>query len=402
MPTPTANDAELSRLVDEAVPEITEIRRALHRRPELMFEEHETAALVVRELERHGVAHVAGLARGTGVLAHLPGGGDDTIALRADMDALPIEEATGRAWTSEHPGRMHACGHDGHTAIMLGTARVLAGIARCRELPRPVTLLFQPGEEGGGGGRLMVEEGALDGSRIGPPVSRIYGLHGWPTLRLGHVATRPGPMLAASDAFEILVKGTGGHAALPHMLRNPLEAAATMISALAALPAVAASATDGAVVSVTAIEGGRAFNVIPETVRLKGTVRTLRRDTRDRLHEAILRTCEGAAAARGCTAEVRLEAGFPVTVNDPECCIRFGEVMDRTFGGDRIESFPEPTMGSEDFSYYGERVPACFYALGLQADGEPPVPPLHSPHFDFDDRAIATGIRAMVSLALEG
>lgn len=400
--TNTTIDADLDRLVDEAVPETTELRRSLHRRPELMFEEHETAGVVTGELARLGVDHVVGLARGTGVLAHLPGGDGAPVALRADMDALPIEEATGKAWSSEHPGRMHACGHDGHTAIMLGTARVLAEIGRRRGLPRPVTLLFQPGEEGGGGGRLMVEDGALDGRRLGPPVERIYGLHGWPTLRLGHVATRPGPMLAASDAFEILVHGTGGHAALPHMLHNPVEASAAMISALAALPAVAASATDSAVVSVTAIEGGHAFNVIPETVRLKGTVRTLRQETRAMLHEAIRRTCEGAAAARGCTVEVRIDSGFPVTVNDPGCCERFGEVMERAFGPDRVESFPEPTMGSEDFSYYGERIPACFYALGLQADGEAAVPPLHSPYFDFDDRAIATGIRAMASLALEG
>jgi len=394
--------AEVSRLVDDALPEITEIRRSLHRRPELMFEEHQTSSRVVAELDSRSIAHVTGLARGTGVIAHLPGGGGDPIALRADMDALPIEEATGAAWSSEHPGRMHACGHDGHTAILLGTARVLAEISSRRGLPRPVSLLFQPGEEGGGGGRLMVEDGALDGSRIGPPVERIYGLHGWPTLRLGHVATRPGPMLAASDAFEIVIRGTGGHAALPHMLHNPVEAAAATISALAALPAVAVSATDSAVVSVTAIEGGHAFNVIPETVRFKGTVRTLRRETRERLHEAIRRTCDGAAAGRGCAVEVRIDAGFPVTVNDPACCDRFDTVMERTFGADRLESFPEPTMGSEDFSYYGEKIPSCFYALGLQADGESPVPPLHSPYFDFDDRALATGVRAMVALALEG
>jgi len=398
----TVRDADIARLCDEAVPPTTELRRALHRRPELMFEEHETSARVVAELESSSIAHVAGLARGTGVLAHLPGGPDAPIALRADMDALPIEEDTGRPWSSEHPGRMHACGHDGHTAILLGAARVLAQVSAQRPLPRPVTLLFQPGEEGGGGGRLMVEEGALDGRRIGPPVERIYGLHGWPTLRLGHVATRSGPMLAASDAFEITIRGTGGHAALPHMLHNPVEAAAAMVSALAALPAVAASATDSAVVSVTMIEGGHAFNVIPERVRLKGTVRTLRRETRERLHEAIRRTCDGAAAARGCTAEVHIDAGFPVTVNDPGCRDRFDVVMARTFGEDRLEEFPEPTMGSEDFAYYGEKVPACFFALGLQADGESRVPPLHSPYFDFDDRAIATGIRAMVALALEG
>lgn len=398
----TAADSDVARLVEEVLPDITELRRALHRRPELMFEEHETSSRVVAELQARSIEHIAGLARGTGVLAHLPGGDGEPIGLRADMDALPIEEATGKSWTSQHPGRMHACGHDGHTAILVGTARVLSEIAARRGLPRPVTLLFQPGEEGGGGGRLMVEEGALDGSRLGPPLERIYGLHGWPTLRLGHVATRPGPMLAASDAFEIVVGGTGGHAALPHLLHNPVEAAAAMVSALAALPAVAASATDSAVVSTTAIHGGHAFNVIPETVRLKGTVRTLRRETRELLHEAIRRTCEGAAAARGCRVEVRIDAGFPVTVNDPICCNRFDTVMERTFGSDRLESFPEPTMGSEDFSYYGERIPACFYALGLQAEGESPVPPLHSPYFDFDDRALATGIRAMVALALEG
>lgn len=403
MSRPAAHrDPEIASIVESVTPSSIDLRRRLHAHPEIMFEEHRTAAAVAESLREIGVPFIEGLAGGTGIVAHLEGGGEAPMALRADMDALPIEECTEVAWKSEVPGRMHACGHDGHVAILVGAARVLREISRRRGLPRPVTLLFQPAEEGGGGGRMMVDEGALDGSRLGPPVERIYGLHGWPMLGLGQVATRPGPMLAASDAFEIVVDGVGGHAALPHLLRNPILAAGAIAASLPSLAATAASAVDAAVVTPTMLRGGDAFNVIPASVRIGGTIRTLREKTRERLHREIVERCQGLAAAHGCTATVRIREGYPITVNDPQACERFERAMEEALGSARVESVPEPTMGSEDFAYYGRRIPACFFLLGLQAQGEPPVPPLHSPRFDFDDRAIPTGIGAMVALALAG
>lgn len=399
---PTHRDPEIATLVEAATPDCIALRRQLHAFPEIMFEEKRTSATIVETLRGLGIPFVDGLAGGTGVLAHLEGGAGETIALRADIDALPIAEETEVPWKSSIPGRMHACGHDGHVAVLLGAAMVLREISKRRGLPRPVTLLFQPAEEGGGGGRMMVEDGALDGSRIGSPVSRIYGLHGWPMLALGRVATRPGPMLAASDGFEITVRGVGGHAALPHLLRNPVLAAGAIATALPSLVATITSAVDSAVVTPTQLRAGDAYNVIPPSATIAGTVRTLREATRERLHREIERCAEGLAAAHGCTAKVQIRSGYPVTVNDPDACRRFDEVMLEAIGGDRIETVPEPTMGSEDFSYYGQHVPACFYLLGLQGETAAAVPPLHSPHFDFVDAAIPTGIAAMSSLALAG
>lgn len=398
----THRDPALASLIDAAVPPSVELRRRLHAHPEVMFEERQTCAAIKDVLRSLDIPFVEGLAGGTGILAHLAGGDGSPVALRADMDALPIEERTSVAWKSTVTGRMHACGHDGHVAVLLGTARVLREISRGRGLPRPVTLVFQPGEEGGGGGRMMVEEGALDGSRIGPPIRRIYGLHGWPLLGLGQVATRPGPMLAAADAFEVVIEGEGGHAALPHLVRNPVLAAGAIAASLPSLVATEVSAVDAAIVTPTMLRAGDAFNVIPQTATLAGTIRTLREETRGRLHRAIVERCQGIAAAHRCRAEVRIREGYPITVNDPESCGHFDEVVGGALGTDRVEEFPAPTMGAEDFSYYGRVVPACFFALGLQAVDGPPVPPLHSPFFDFEDRAIPTGIAAMTSLALAG
>ena len=400
--SPAHRDPEIATLVEAATPASVALRRQLHTVPEIMFEEQRTSATIVEALRKLGIPYVDGLAGGTGVLAHLEGGEGEAIALRADIDALPIEEQTDVPWKSSIPGRMHACGHDGHVAVLLGAATVLREISKRRGLPRPVTLLFQPAEEGGGGGRMMVEEGSLDGSRIGPPISRIYGLHGWPMLALGTVATRPGPMLAASDAFEISVRGVGGHAALPHLLRNPVLAAGAIASTLPSLVATIASAVDAAVITPTKLRAGDAFNVIPPLATISGTIRSLREQTRERLHHAITACAEGLAAAHGCTATVQIRGGYPVTVNDPAACLRFDEVMLEAIGGDRVETVPEPTMGSEDFAYYGQHVSACFYLLGLQSPSGSPVPPLHSPHFDFVDEAIPTGIAAMTSLALAG
>lgn len=393
---------ELAARIAAVRPEIESLRRTLHRHPELQFEEHETAGLVQRALAAAGVDHVGGIARGTGVLAHLPGRHDAAVALRADMDALPIEEASGVPWRSTIPGRMHACGHDGHVAILVGAATVLAEIARERPLPHPVTFLFQPAEEGGGGARYMIADGALDGALLGPPANRIYGLHGWPGLPLGSVATRVGPMLAAADRFTVSIHGAGGHAALPHQTRDPVVAAAEVVMSLQSLVARETDPLDSAVVSVTAIAGGHAFNVIPAEIRLQGTIRSLEESTRRRLHARLAERVEGVAAASGCRGEVTIDAGYPVTANDPAMVERFRGAVAQDFPEGAVETLRWPIMGGEDFSFYGQRVPACFFALGLEGDPDRPLPPLHSPSFDFNDEAIPHGIAAMVRLALEG
>jgi len=386
-------------LVAEELPRLVALRRDLHRHPEVGYEEVRTAGVIVRELAEAGVAHVGGLAGGTGVLAHVPGPGDRAVALRADIDALPILESSGRPYASATPGRMHACGHDGHTAIMVGTARVLARLASHRPLPRPVTLVFQPAEEGGAGGRRMVEDGALDGSRLGCPVAEIHALHGWPELELGHVATRDGAMMAASDRFEIAIDGAGAHAAWPHRSADPIVCAAATVTALQSVVSRNVPPLEAAVVSVTVIEAGSAFNVIPNRAVLKGTLRSLSEETRCLVERRVERIAHGIAEAHGCRATCDLQRGYPVTVNHPAAVSRFRSVAREALGEARVHHMAAPVMGGEDFAFYGAHVPSCYWTLGL-APGGAPYPPLHAPDFDFNDDAIATGVELMCCLAV--
>jgi amidohydrolase len=386
-------------LVAEELPRLVALRRDLHRHPEVGYEEVRTSAAIRRELEDAGVPHVGGLAGGTGVLAHLAAPGERAVALRADIDALPIAEASGKPYASTIAGRMHACGHDGHVAIMVGTARVLARLASERPLPRPVTIVFQPAEEGGAGGRRMVEDGALDGSRLGCPVSEIHALHGWPELELGHVATRQGAIMAASDRFEIAIDGQGAHAAWPHRSADPVVCAAAMVTALQTIVARNVPPLEAAVVSVTVIEAGSAFNVIPGSARLKGTLRSLSEETRCLVERRVEAIAHGIAQAHGCRATCDLQRGYPVTVNHPQAVARFESVARATLGPSRVHHMAAPVMGGEDFAFYGAHVPSCYWTLGL-APGGAPYPPLHAPDFDFNDDAIATGVELMCSLAV--
>lgn len=406
----TVAAASIRSSVQAEVPALVAIRQDLHRHPELMFTEQRTAAAVAAELARLGIEHRTGMAAGegrpgTGVLGHLPATTPTqgrAVALRADMDALPIAERTGAPYASATPGVMHACGHDGHVAILLGAARVLAAM---EHRPNPVTFVFQPAEEGGAGGEKMCADGALRGAGaggLGSPVGRIYGLHGWPTNPLGSIATRPGPMLAATDEFEIIVRGTQGHAAYPHMGRDPIVAGAHIVTALQSIASRRVSPLDSVVVTVGIFEGGTANNVIPESVRLVGTVRTLRDATRAFAKAELFRIAERTAEALGARAEVHWSEGYPVTRNDPGEAARVREVAAAALGPERSLEIPEPSMGGEDFSYYGQHVPACFFLLGLCPSGADPAarPQLHQPEFDFNDDAIATGVEMMVRLAL--
>lgn len=379
------------------------IRRDLHAHPEIGYEEHRTAGVIAGELERLGIEHRTGLAGGTGVLGWIPGReSDDVVALRTDIDALPIQEETGAAWASTIPGRMHACGHDGHTAIMLGTAARLAALAAAGDLPRSVVMVFQPAEEGGGGGRRMVEDGVLDGTIAPWPVARIYGLHGWPYEPAGSTGTILGPMLAASDKFEIEIDGEGCHAAFPHAGRDPVAAAAAITTALQTIVSRNVDPLDAAVISVTKITAGSTFNVVPPNAHLAGTARSLSPEVQDLLERRIAEIAEGIATAHGCTATATYHRGYPVTVNHPDPTARFERLARQELGDDAYRPMTRPTMGGEDFAYYGEKVPACFYILGQQADGADPMPPLHSPRYDFNDETVATGIRLMSRLAIDG
>ena len=391
--------AEIRDLVQRELPSLVAMRRDLHMHPEIGYEEVRTSGVVRDALRAAGIRHEGGLAGGTGVLAHIPGSGPRAVALCADMDALPIVERGNRAWKSRTEGRMHACGHDGHTTILVGAARVLSALAARHALPRPVTLVFQPAEEGGGGGQRMVDEGALDGSRLGPPVDEAYALHGWPELPLGTVATRNGAIMAASDRFELLVEGRGSHAAWPHRSADPVVCAAAIVTALQSIVARNIDPLDAAVVSVTAIEGGAAFNVIPDRVTLRGTYRSLSEATRSHLERRIAEVAAGVAAAHGCSARAELQRNYPVTVNDASAVRRFESVARSMLGDARVGHLDAPVMGGEDFAFYGPHARCCYWALGLAAPGTT-CPPLHAPDFDFNDDALATGVELMCALAV--
>ncbi len=397
-PTSPSDGDALRAAVAPLVPELVALRRDLHAHPELGYHEHRTSAVVRRWLDALDVPYRAGLAGGTGVVAHLPatrpeGRSRPAVALRADMDALPIVEATGAPYASSTPGVMHACGHDGHTAILLGVAKLLAGLD---DRPNPVTLLFQPAEEGGAGGRRMVEDGALDG------VGVVYGLHGWPDVPLGTVASRPGTLMAACDRFDVAVAGRGGHAAQPDRTRDPVLAAAHVVTALQTVVSRNAAPGDGAVVTVASFHAGSAFNLVPSDAALSGTIRAFDDAGLRAVAARVDAIATGVAEALGCRARVAWEGGFPATVNDPFATARWAAVAADALGADAVDDAFAPTMTAEDFAYYGQAVPACFFFLGIRPTATATVPQLHQPDFDFNDDAIAHGVAVMARLALAG
>ncbi len=384
--------------------EVVSIRHDLHKNPELSFQEERTSKVVQRELDRLGIAYEAGKAGGTGVVAFIPSTEADadtpSVALRADMDALPITEQTGLSYSSTRDGVMHACGHDGHTSILLGAARVLSTL---ETRPNNVTLVFQPAEESGGGGQRFCAEGMLEGSAgggIGPRVGRIFGLHGWPSLKLGTARTKPGPLMASTDEFIITVKGKGGHAARPHLARDPIVAASAIVMGLQTIVSRSTSPVDSLVCTIGRIEGGTVDNVIPEAVELEGTTRALTPEMRKLAEERVREISESVARAHGCTVEIRWNVGYPVVRNDRAMVEKFFDLAGRVLGEDNVSLAEAPVMGGEDFAYYAEHVPACFFFLGLCPKGDGSYPEIHTPRFDFNDKAIPLGIELMTRLAL--
>lgn len=394
--------ADIRSLIARELPSLVELRHDLHRHPELAYQEKRTSEVVARELSAIGVKHVAGLAGGTGVVAHIPPtdparANSPAIALRADMDALPIEERTGLPYASTKPGLMHACGHDGHTANLIGVARVLTKLTH---RPNPVTLLFQPAEEGGAGAKRLCEDGALSGKVIGPRVGVVFGLHGWPQFEVGTVGSRPGALLAATDNIVVTIRGTGAHAAYPQYANDPILAASHVVAALQSIVARNTSPFDSVVVTIATMNAGTARNIIPETATFAGTIRTIKAETRVATKARFFQVVENTARAFGCRAEIDWQEGYPVTFNDPDTTARFDRVARDTFGAARVVDIPTPTMGGEDFSYYGEHAPGCFFVLGVRPKGRDSYPTLHQPEYDFNDEALETGIEAMVALAL--
>ncbi|ARU01135.1 M20 aminoacylase family protein [Yoonia vestfoldensis] len=364
----------------ELLPEITAWRRDLHENPEILFETHRTAALVAEKLRAFGCDEVVtGIGR-TGVVGVIKGKAATSgkvIGLRADMDALPIHEATGLPYASKTPGAMHACGHDGHTAMLLGAAQYLA---ETRNFDGTVVVIFQPAEEGGGGGREMCADGMMDRWQI----DEVYGMHNWPGRPAGSFAIRPGAFFAATDQFEIVIEGKGGHAAKPQETVDSTLVAAHVITALQSIASRNADPVDQVVVSVTAIESSsKAFNVIAQRVHMKGTVRTMSKEMRD-LAEARLRAIStGTAGAFGAVAEVTYYRGYPCMVNHAEQTDFAAEVA-RSVAGDCAEA--PLIMGGEDFAFMLEERPGAYILVG-NGDGAS----VHHPEYNFNDDVIPAG-----------
>jgi amidohydrolase len=366
------------------------LRREIHRHPELGFEEHQTSALVERELDELGIEHrrvaqtgVVGIIRGA-----LPG---KTAGLRADMDALPIDEDSGEACTSEVPGKMHACGHDAHTAMLLGAARELS--ARRATLHGNVVLLFQPAEEGPGGAEPMIAAGVLDD----PHVDAVTMLHVDPRLPTGTVGITPGPVNAAADELHLTIRGSGGHGGYPHKAIDAIPATAAVVLALQTIASRETDPLASIVVTIGTINGGYRNNVIADRVQMTGTIRTYDPQIRNGVEAKIRRIVDGVAAGYGCTAEIEIVYGYPPVVNDPALAAAFTDYV-RERNGTPVEVLP-PTMGAEDFAYFAERVPSVVGRLGIYNEARGSVHSGHSPQFRLDEDAIPTGIATLVAFA---
>ena len=370
--------------------EMTEWRRDIHQHPELKFEENRTSDLVAAKLEEFGIEIHRGLAK-TGVVGTIRNGDGPSIGLRADMDALPLEEKNTFKHASSNPGKMHACGHDGHTAMLLGAAKHLAA---SKNFKGTVNLIFQPAEEGGGGGELMIKEGLFEMF----PVDSVYGLHNWPGMPAGTFGVGSGPIMAAADMFDLTINGRGGHAALPDQCIDPIVVASQVVSALQTITSRNTHPVDSVVITVTQIHAGDAYNVIPDSVQMHGTVRTFQTETRDKIPSSMLRVAEGVCTAYGTTCELNYMSGYPTTINSvPETEISAKAVVD-LLGEDKIILNPTPSMGAEDFSYMLEARPGCYVWLGIGPGKGEAGCMLHSSRYDFNDDVLPTGASYWVKL----
>lgn len=386
--------AQWESRVAEMAPELVETRRAFHRIPELGFEEHETAALVAERLRALGLEPRTGVG-GTGVVALIEGAHPGrTLMLRADMDGLPIEERTGLPFSSTHAGRMHACGHDAHIAMLLGAAEILAG--RRDEIHGAVKLVFQPAEEGLAGARAMIEDGVL----ADPPVDAAIGCHIWNTLPVGQVGVREGPLMANSDTVRITIEGQGGHGAMPHLSSDAIVAAGHVVTALQTVVSRRVSPLEPAVVTIGTISGGYKNNVIADRVEMDGTVRTFDEDLWHGMPGQIETVVAGVCAALGVRGTVEYTRGYPVVVNDPEMTALVRDAAREAAGEERVV-YPERSMGGEDMSFFLRAVPGCFFFVGSQNAARGATKPHHHPEFEIDEDALLTGVKVLVASALK-
>lgn len=389
---------ELAAAVND---EVVAWRRDIHANPELGMQEFRTAGLVAEHLESLGIEVETGVG-GTGVVGILRGGRPGpVVALRADMDGLPVTEMADvpfaskvtAQWQGREVGVMHACGHDNHVAILMGVAQILAEMRD--DLPGTVKFLFQPAEEGPGGAAPMLEDGAFED----PRPDAVFGLHVFPNP-VGTIAYRPGGMLASSDGLRIVVRGVQTHGAMPWGGVDPITTASQIVVGLQTVVSRQVDLTDSpAIVTIGQIEGGNRGNIIPDTVLMIGTIRTLNPDTRELVHERVRRMAENVAAANGAEADVEINLGYPVTVNDPALTRSMAPSIERIVGDGAV--IMPPLTGAEDFSYFAEEVPGMFIGLGVGADDPSLVHPNHSPYFYADERALPIGVRAMASLAVD-
>lgn len=385
-----------------AMTDVMAARRHFHRHPELSNREVKTGAHVAERLRALGIDEVRTGVAGHGVVGVLKGGRPGgVVALRADMDALPVSERTGLAYASEVDGVMHACGHDSHMAVLLGAAQVLSQLRD--ELHGTVLLLFQPAEEGPppgeeGGAPAVLAEGALSN----PRPQAVFGLHAFPDVATGSLGWRVGGMMAAVERLKVTIRGKQAHAAYPWKAVDPVVAAAHVITAVQTVVSRVTDARDSAVVTLGVVRGGQRWNIIPDEVVIEGTIRTLDPDVRDTVMEAFARVVNGTAMAHGAEADIEMESLTPVTWNDPELTRRMLPTLARAAGGEGRLVEVRPSMGGEDFAFYAEEIPSLFFRLGMAgAAPEAEAPALHTPDFRVDEAALPVGVRALSLLALD-
>jgi amidohydrolase len=375
--------------VNDLVPEVRTWRRELHQNPELMYDVEETAKFVAERLRAFGCDEVKTAIGRTGVVGVIRGARGSSsraIGLRADMDALPIEEETNLPYRSKTPGKMHACGHDGHTAMLLGAARRLA---ETRDFAGNAVVIFQPAEEGGAGAMAMIDDGLMDTFRI----EQVYGMHNWPGAPIGSFGLRKGPLMASADEITITVEGKGGHGAMPHQCIDPVVVGAQIVTALQTIASRNVDPLDSCVVSITRFQAGTANNIIPQSAWLNGTVRTLKSDTRNKVEKRIHEIAAGLAEASGATARVEYRRGYPPTVNHATQTDFAAGIARKVAGGSHVDVNAPPTMGSEDFSFMLEARPGAFIFIG---NGDSAM--LHHPAYDFNDEVLPYGMSYWVDL----
>ena len=381
--------SQIEHLTREILPEIVRVRQRLHQHPELSWHEKETSNFIRQWLKKHGIEYrqaedffaTIAVVRGS---ATAP-----AIGLRADIDALPIVEANDLPYRSQNQGVMHACGHDGHAATLLGATWVLAQLTK--QIPGTIVSIFQPAEENGGGGQRLIDSGMLNEFNI----QAFFALHAWPYIPVGTIGVRYGPMMAAIDDFKIVVHGKSGHAAHPMTAIDPVWISAQIINAVQSLVTRERHGADPVVISITTIHGGTADNIIPAAVEMTGTIRTLLPETRERMNRRFVDLVQSIAGAFGGRAEVEIERGYPSIVNDERLVRMIAETAAEVVGRQNVIELQEPSMGGEDFAYYLQKYSGAFFRLGVG-----PSPSLHSDNFNFNDEALSTGIQMMSHLAL--